>query len=357
MSIICCKYSTGSDTTGNGTYLLPYKTIAKAMSVHTIGDTIGLMDDEPISSSVTIPTYASYLYLNRIIGVNSLGQEDGATRRRLYASTSNVDMFDWPTTNYMWDVEHITFDGFRYVFAGDGALTSHNLTIRDCKFINLSAELSSNLIFGAGNSGTIEDCEFINCTCTNSFLKSQGMEVRNCLLSGIYAQYVVQGSTAHVYCKNIIIANCNYSQYALYGAAIAKNIIVDSCHNRSTASGAYVVGQIGRGEDIIISNCTWENAGTFKFAFVAVNPTSNYNNPSRIAFYNNKKLDGTPIPNVRSSTNILLTSNIISLTESPYFYDNASTLLDYTLKPSFAWRRKEWELGKFRSLLEVVQPS
>ena len=64
--IIYCKYATGSDTVGigDGTFEHPYKTLNKALSVHTVGKQIGLLDNQPLASAETLPTYTTTYVIN-----------------------------------------------------------------------------------------------------------------------------------------------------------------------------------------------------------------------------------------------------------------------------------------------------
>lgn len=336
MALRLCKYSTGNDTTGDGTLGNEFKTLARALSTgFAQGDVIGLMEDEPLTARVVLPSVAAYV-VTQIIGVNSLGVEDG-TRRRLYGNGTLDYCFDMTTNSYTWLIGNIDFDTFtEYLFLQLGTYSyrssMYNFSISNCK------GLTNNSLFGFGNGSHFEDFELYNCTGGQYMFNTQGGHLRRGTVKNCSASHsILHGANVGWDGQNLIISNCSVSttNYAvLSGCSSLDNAIIDRC----SVSGAnsYLV-EVVAANGILITNNSLAGTGA-KRLLRSVSAVSNYFN---IAEYNNN------VPTVDyygANTGDIILGNITSLSETPYISDDG---INYQVKNSFAGRRKLFDLGKF----------
>lgn len=336
MAFIFVK-NTGSDA-ADGSYETPKASIAGAMAIHTQRDTIALLSDIQLSAKVNMAIYAAYL-VNSIIGVNDAGVEDG-TRRRIYGNGTCDYAFHFSANSYTWSWRNIDFDTFtEYVISNTFTYSyksgMSNFSISNCK------GLTNGVLFGFGSGGIFEDFEVYNCSGGGHCFATQiGLLKNGIFKNNTAVQYIVSGANAGCYCENIIIENCQTSQTnlriinTLLGA---ENLIIDRCAvaTGATSSLLYCNGHL---RNILLTNNS-VGAGANLLVY-ATGVSQIYN----MAIYNCTHT-GAQIAKLSGDA---LTRNILTLTETPYQTDDG---IDFTLKPSFEWRRKRFELGKFVGVL------
>jgi len=330
--------NTGNDTTGDGSFAAPYLTLDKCMTVHTQRDTIALLSDIMLATKVNMPVYAAYL-INSIIGVNDAGVEDG-TRRRIYGNGSCDYAFHFTANSYTWSWRNLDFDTFtEYVISNNFTYSYRsgmtNFSISNCK------GLTNGLTFGFGSGGFFEDFEVYNCSSGVHCFSLQLGTIKNGSFRNCSAiQYIITGANGSVALNNVIITGCSVTQanFRIIGAVNqCSNVIIDRCIVPTSAT-SYLIQIGGEVRGLLITNCTVPT-GNYLITYTTVVSTianvAVYNTTSALAILG--KVSGDA-----------LTKNIIQLTETPYQNDDG---IDYTLKPSFAWRRKRFELGKFTNVL------
>lgn len=333
---VYCDFINGSDTTGigNGSFASPWKTQAKALSVDIFQqkDKICLLADEPISTAMTIPSVTGYL-VNQIVGVNELGIEDG-TRRRIYGVSGCTYAYNIGAS-YTWSFRNIDFDTFSEFVFNMTATYSYRASLSNFSISNCKG-LTNNTTFGFGHTGIFEDGEVYNCSggicvfaCQSGIIKN--VHFKNC--SGIFS--IISGANSLLELKNVSLSGCeaSYAGYALLQRVFGENIIIDRCAltNKSTqlinTMGPYL-------ENVLITHITSVlpmTMITFASAFSMARNIAHYDCDCD---YDVGQFGGVSA----------LYSGIEQLLETPYLNDNGS---DFTLKPSYAFRRVKREFGKF----------
>ena len=339
--IIYCKYATGSDTVGigNGTFENPYKTLNKALSVHTVGKTIGLLDNQPLASAETLPTYTSYV-INSIIGVNDSGVADG-TRRRIYGTGSTTYAFNIGAT-YVWSMRNIDFDTFsEYVF-NVTANYSHrfsmfNFSISNCK------GLTNQTTFGLGQLGEFVDGYIYNCSGgVNVFAVQSGLVRNTKFINCTATASILSGSNTNCTVENIVFSGCavNNASYALMHRVEGTNIIIDRCACLAATMLIYLTG--GRIRNLLLTHITMS----------AATKTLIYCSTTTCAIENVNYFDCVGVtPIVQQATIGIINKNVTALSSTPYQNDNG---IDFTYKPSYSGRRIIKNIGEFTNVVEVL---
>lgn len=337
---IYCKYVGGSDSSGEGTFVKPYKTLNKALSVHTVGKQIGLLDNQPLASAETLPTYTGYV-INSIIGVNDLGIADG-TRRRIYGTGSTTYAFNVGAT-YVWSMRNIDFDTFsEYVFNVTASysyrFSMYNFSISNCK------GLTNQITFGLGHLGEYVDGYVYNCSGGASVFAVQSGLVRNIKFINCSATLsILSGANNGGTMEHVVFSGCSVSasSYALIYRMEGANVIIDRCACIAPATTLiYLIG--GRIRNLLLTHITM-SAATKTLIFCAT---------ASCFIENVNYFDCAGATVISQAANIgVIKKNVNELPDTPYQNDNG---IDFTYKPSYSGRRIIKNIGEFTNVVEVL---
>ena len=337
---IYCKYVGGSDSSGEGTLIKPYKTLNKALSVHTVGKQIGLLDNQPLASAETLPTYTTQV-INSIIGVNDSGVADG-TRRRIYGTGSTTYAFNVGAT-YVWSMRNIDFDTFsEYVFNVTAnysyKFSMYNFSISNCK------GLTSQISYGIGQTGEFVDGYVYNCSGGASVFAIQSGLVRNIKFINCTATAsILSGANNGGTMEHVVFSGCsiNGPSYALISRMEGANVIIDRCACITSATTLiYIYG--GRIRNLLLTHITMSASTKILINCVV--------NTCFIENVNYFDCAGATV--ISQAANIgAIKKNVNELPSTPYQNDDG---IDFTYKPSYSGRRIIKNIGEFTNVVEVL---
>lgn len=252
MATIYLSADTGNDTTGNGSSLAPYLTIAKAHTVSTSGDTI-----------IFKASAAAYDFANQTFTKNLtiLGEKtdivgavlDGLNATRTWTYQANITVkylrfkntdngISWPGGPFSIDGTGLTinmsnniFDnlmvGGRTGFAQNGLLSAWNGT-----YTNMNITFSNNLVLPTvrSNDGTLGLGVYLNfIRFNNSIMKVDNNTVHNSDQAGYRSMYIfinAQSCTgSSLYARNnIVYSEDDVSLAFVSGNTIPALVVSDS---------------------------------------------------------------------------------------------------------------------------------
>lgn len=334
-----CNFTTGNDTTGDGSIGNPYKTIAKGVTVTSLGDTLCVMADELITSKIVLNSLSAGYTYTEIIGVNDAGVEDG-TRRKIYGATVDYIFQITGGNNYSWRISNFEWSGF----------SEHVFQITNAAFGSVYSNFKitgGKGMFSASNNSTaiIEDFEMYGCSGNYPIYYNTGKVrrgiFRNCVMGNSYVIYAVNYTSI----RDIIISGCSCSgnDYALFYAPFGyiDNIIVDRCLISGLKSN---FAWSGYHSNILLTHITFTGA-TARSLF-RLGPSA----PTSVHNLNMFDIVGDPTLFTPLTNASFITKNINTLTESPYLVDDGE---NYALRPGYFDRRKKQELSAYSGLWEA----
>lgn len=356
-SILFTNYISGSDTTGSGDILAPYKTIAQAMTVQSQADEIKPMEDEPISVTISIPLRSSYLYSNMITGVNSLGIEDGT--RRIISSVGGLASCFSIGFSYGWTIKNLQIGDIGAGFSAPLNATAtngfNNTQFYNCKFKSCGTLSGTNI----GNRVTFIKCVFEDIIHTaNSQLTGATTVPTGVFLNCTFRRVSCTNNTSYsalnaMIFDNCLVVDCSANRYGFTAAYQFTNNVID----RFTFTGTGNVDNNFSGANISVAyNLIFQN-NLFTNMYFANTPDNNtirktlfvFTSASgqaylvnRNAYYNIGSADALVIGN--KAVVALFSENVIeALPESPWKNDDgviANPMSCYEYKESYLWRRK-----------------
>lgn len=231
MATLYINADTGNDTTGSGTSGSPWKTISKAHTSASSGDTI------ICQASTATYTFATQVFSKNlsIYGVNT-----DASGVVFDAAGSAVRWHTSATPTVSLDIKYITFQNATK--PGDGTyqniISSHLITVSNCIFKDIIHPVSS----GSTASGGIVGAEYKSGAQTNAVL------IQNCLFYGltggsptISVSLHSSDSGTHYWYNNTIYADGSYTTGNIFSHAGLSSVDMRIKNNiiYSTSSVAF----------------------------------------------------------------------------------------------------------------------
>lgn len=341
------NYLTGNDTTGAGTVANPYKTLAKSLSVMAAGDRALFQEDEPLSAELTIPTFTDYTKISIIAACNAAGVIDG-TRKALYpATTQNYCFANVSANTYVWAIHNIQFGK---VIAGKYQSFAEMPFQATTAWVGV--DVYGCLLLGGKGFGKdsnfrpymLVDCTAVDCAGTTvGPFQIYNATMRRCrAISCVVTSGNIFGSTSGQV-LDCVAYNCQASASIVGTALLIKNVIIDKCIVTSAATNSpMAMAATCYAENVLITRCVGNNGSTYSALAYSAGAQRQW--IRNLAWWQK-----TNITNVvqKGATGSLYMSNVnlTELSESPYLND-PDTTQDWTLKPTFAWRRFPIKLGE-----------
>lgn len=203
----------GSDTTGDGSYGNPYKTLRKAVNVSTTGDTIYMRGGN----------------------YNQLGWSGTAGASGFRVNRSDITISGYNNEKVIIDGTLITLTGgygLFMLYSTVGAVTTYynNVTFHD---LNISNSSWNGIVGGYGGGQatsdiTITECDFYDITyrALNFWDTTAGTSINNLNINNCtFRKIQINGSTSEcitfVGCKNVIFENNSLRDFTKQGIAIS----------------------------------------------------------------------------------------------------------------------------------------
>jgi len=341
MARIFCNYTTGDDTTGDGSILNPYKTLIKGVSmISEANNSLGIIAPEPVNGTAALNlASANYAIVKEVIAVDGAGNEITTGLALTNAGACDY-LFSMHAGSSPWSIRGFDISGMNeYVFQSIGFYNYSglykNLKISACKGVGFSANMF--------NSTYWEDIEISNCSGGTVLFYGTAYKMKRIKIIGCTASSTLVYGTPSI--DTMIIHDC-ITGTAVMNIGISTNLIIDKIRFTNAANNCVFYNQLAIDNVLlrdIVSTISPTGYDSIGYLAVAVSKV-----------YNLKSYGVTGFTNVfKNIAGSRYTYGYEVLAEDPLVAaDYASDI--FTLKPTYPYRRVAKKIGESNDELYSV---